>query len=94
MNGRGPKVVVTEDKLLRMVSGCMNEGVLFNNDHPQWEHLIIPNYRVENSSSPHFACILRVHHDYADVASFGILVDTVLSASSLKFAIDPLKPFH
>jgi hypothetical protein len=93
MNGLGPKDVITEDKLLRMVSGCMDEGVLFNNDHPQWEHLIVPNYRVENSSSPHFACILRVHHAYADGASFGILVDTVLSDSSLKFAIDPLKPF-
>jgi len=93
LEGLNPREAITEDKLLQIISRTMDSGVIFNNEHPQWEHIIIPNYRMENSSYPHFACILRVHHAYADGASFGILVDTVLSDTPLKFAIDPLKPF-
>lgn len=92
-----PNEVYTEDKLMALMGQLMSKDSTNIANSPQWEHLIIPNYRLNNESPDsrpgHFVSIYRVHHAYADGASFAILMDSVLTDRPLKYCMDPLKPF-
>lgn len=92
-----PNEVFTEDKLMSLMGRLMSDDMADRVGQPQWEHLIIPNYRLQHenvdSTPTHFVSIYRVHHAYADGASFAILMDAVLSDRPLRYCMDPLKPF-
>lgn len=93
-----PNEVYTEDKLMNLMGRLMSQDMSDRDMYkPQWDHLIIPNYRLNNESPDsrpgHFVCVYRVHHAYADGASFAILMDSVLSDRPLKYCVDPMKPF-
>lgn len=92
-----PNEVFTEDKLMTLMGKLMSQDLSERENKPQWDHLIIPNYRLshENPDSRpgHFVSVFRVHHAYADGASFAILMDSVLADRPLKYCMDPMKPF-
>ncbi|CAL8123323.1 unnamed protein product [Orchesella dallaii] len=104
LDGIRPNEVFTEDKLMTLLGKLMStrkvgghETQQHEQDMPQWEHLIIPNYRLNHESPDsrptHFVSIYRVHHAYMDGASFAIFMDSVLSDKPLRYCMDPLKPF-
>ncbi|ODN06199.1 hypothetical protein Ocin01_00492 [Orchesella cincta] len=103
LGGIRPNEVFTEDKLMTLLGKMMSQRQVGDGnqseykDMPQWEHLIIPNYRLNHESPDsrpnHFVSIYRVHHAYMDGASFAIFMDSVLSDKPLRYCMDPMKPF-
>jgi hypothetical protein len=69
----------------------------FPGDTPQWEILVIPNYRYnkENATAKsHYALLFRVHHSIMDGVSAGMLLQYGLADYPVKVTVDPLRPLR
>ncbi|CAG7719192.1 unnamed protein product [Allacma fusca] len=69
----------------------------FPGDNPQWEILVIPNYRYNSpkeSGKSHYAILFRMHHSILDGVSAGMLLQYGLADYPVKVTVDPLKPLN
>ncbi|CAL8122566.1 unnamed protein product [Orchesella dallaii] len=92
-----PEEIVDEARLVEICEKLVPRDC--GEEMPQWEVMMIPKFRMpgelqNETTTSHYALIVRIHHAYCDGISYVLLVNNFLADVSGELPIDPTKGFN